>query len=283
MKTILVPIDFSQCSLNALEYAIKMANKMNASIEVLHVYQIPQPIGDTYIPPEVINSLDLNREDVAIGKFTDFIMDVSSKIYPQAENVPINVSLKRGLVHTDILESAQQLRVDLIVMGTTGASGIKEMFVGSVAGEVMENAYCPVLAIPEYAIFDGEIKTIVVPTDYSEENRLLLNYLVDWSNNFGAQLKCFHIDLAHTEAYTLKMQALASKFDGNRNITFDVVEGNNLLDEIQNYVEMHQADVLAMMVHKRNFFQELFNQSNAKQLAYKSNIPVLAFQSHLLK
>ncbi len=281
MKTILVPIDFSPISMNALEYGIRIAHTFGCNLEVIHFYNIS--IVDPYTPLDIVNSLISDKEDQAAALFTEHIMNLSKEIESLFNQLSVNLRVKAGFLPTDIVDAAKSIRADLIVMGTKGASGLKEVFFGSITGEVMERAYCPVLAIPENATFDGNIQSIGLTIDFSEEDAPALNYLQTWGNYFEADIKCFHVDLAHTHAYTQKMGKLAAKYENNLNISFDVVDGSDLMDEIEKFVKEKQIDVLAMLTHKRAFWKELFNFSHAKQLSYHTDIPILAIQAELFK
>lgn len=281
MKKILVPIDFSEVSLNALEFALEIAARRQASIEVLHAYKFPA-INQSYAPVSVYSQLMEGQENKAIAEFTEFIKQSSKRTQDLIEKVSINFTLQMGFVPDVILTNAKEKRVDLIVMGTTGASGIKAAFLGSIAGEVMENAYCPVLAIPKNAKFNGVIRKIGVTSDFTDDDKKVFDYMLNWAMPFNAEVICFHVDLNHTHDYTQKMNKLASHYIGSKNTDFEVIDEQNLQVGIERFVKDKNIDVLAMLINKRSFFRELFHYSTAKNLSYHSNIPILAIQSHIL-
>ncbi len=279
MKKILVPIDFSQAAMNAFKYALKIAESLNCEMEVLHVYKFP--VVDPYMPVHILDSLSQEQQDKAMADFIDYVQNLAEEDHEILEKIPMNYRLQMGFGTEEILATAKKIKADMIVMGTTGASGIKAMFLGSVAGEVIEKASCPVLAIPKDAVFDGSIKKIAFPTDFSEENHKALNYLTELANILESEVDCFHVDLSHTEQYTHKMQQFANQHPANETVKFEVIDGNNLIVDMEKYAKDKEVDVLAMVTHKRNFFQELFSFSHAKQLSYQSTMPILGIQSHL--
>jgi len=147
MKKILVPIDFSEVSMNALEYALSIAERHYSSVEVIHIYKYPS--GDHYMPGQIYTLLSDNEEERAAIAFIEYIKNSSQRVHDLLDKVQVNFNIFMGFVPDGILTYAKEKRADLIVLGTTGASGAKAAFFGSVAGEVMESAYCPVLVIPE--------------------------------------------------------------------------------------------------------------------------------------
>ncbi len=142
IKKILVPIDYSKLSLNALDYAVHMSQDYESTIHLLHVID-----PDTYLTiSEHGVELDLTRENV--------IQRENRKLAKLAESVtskhPITVipMCVVGSVVSEIIKIAEYHAVDMIVMGTHGISGFKSFFMGTNAFDVSKKASCPVLTIP---------------------------------------------------------------------------------------------------------------------------------------
>jgi len=233
------------------------------------------------MPVDILNSLAKDNEEQAVAYFTNYIKNASEEEHKILERVSVTYHLQMGFAADEITAFVKKIRADMIVMGTTGASKLKAMFLGSVAGEVMEKAACPVLVIPQDATFDGKIQKIAMPIDFDKENEYALAYMSEFSKKLNAKLTCFHVDLAHKEQFTHEMKKVAQKYEKDYNIFFEVIEGTELLQEIGNYATKNEVDVLAMLTHKRSFFKELFSLNHAKQLSYKSSVPILAIQAHL--
>jgi len=121
-----------------------------------------------------------------------------------------------------------------------------------------------------------------VTSDFTEEDRKVFDYVYNWSTPFNAEVKCFHVDLNHTHQFSNKIGKLAGRYTGKERAGFMVVENDNLQDGIERFVVKENIDILAMLIHKRNFFQELFHYSQAKNLSYHTNLPILAVQAHIL-
>ena len=138
LERILVPVDFSDCSLDALEYAVVVAQQSKASLMLLHVLE-PVSYGLDFTLSHI-----RTREQVR-ESWTKRLEDLASS--HQHSNVPVESRLRGGLPADSILDSAQTLPCDLIIMGTHGRRGISHTISGSVAEAVLRKALCPVLTV----------------------------------------------------------------------------------------------------------------------------------------
>jgi nucleotide-binding universal stress UspA family protein len=151
LERILVPVDFSDCSLDALEYAVVLAQQAKASLMLLHVlepvsYGLDFDLGHFRSREDVRESWTKRLEELA-----------SSHRHP---NMPIEYRLRGGFPSDSILDSAQTLPCDLIVMGTHGRRGISHTISGSVAEAVLRKAHCPVIAVRSQKFGPGHRRTI---------------------------------------------------------------------------------------------------------------------------
>jgi nucleotide-binding universal stress UspA family protein len=198
------------------------------------------------------------------------------------EHLDVKHAMEEGETIETILRVAKENECDLIVMGTTGAKGLKELFMGSVAGEILENAHCPVLVVPDSSTFDGKIDQIAFTTSYKEEEKKALQKLTEIAADFDAEIHCINVDIAHTSELTNQMAAFKADVQGYDKMTFEVLEGNDVKKAIFDYLAANPIDIIAMVTHKRNFFEELFNFSKTKRLVYHSKTPLLAIPAELL-
>jgi len=138
---ILVPFDFSKYSEKAFAWALAMAEQWGARLRLLHVVPLP-----TY-PPNVLG-VHFNVADVEASLQTDAearIQEVVSRAGQPA--VPIDTQVIRGEPFTDICRVAEQEKIDLIIMGSQGRTGLSHVLLGSVAERVVRYAPCPVLVV----------------------------------------------------------------------------------------------------------------------------------------
>jgi len=282
MKKILFPTDLSEAANKAFIYALHLADKLEASLLTLHVYEKPEVRagGLPHTLKEFYESYDLEE----FKNYKDSIPSLRAVQEKHGfSHLDVSHTLKGGAkIVATILEVAAQEQPDMIVMGTTGARGLKEIFLGSVAGEVLENAHCPVLAVPESAEFDGELDTVGMTVSFNEEEKQALNKVLDIIGPFQPDIYCVHIDLAHTDEYTHKMEAFAQEFAEYSNLHFEVLEGTEFERTLTDYLEGKAVDLVAMVAHKRSFIEELFRFSRTKKMSYHSSIPVLSVPAHIL-
>jgi len=276
MKKILFPTDLSDAANHAFIYALQLADKWQASITTLHVYQELQ-VGDVHLPGSLYNFY----QTMDLYSFQNY-KDSIPVLVDLAENndmghIEVRHMLEEGEVVKSILEAADKEAADIIVLGTTGARGLKEIFLGSVAGEILENATCPVLAVPAKAEFDGTIDNIAYATGYQTADANALRQLVELFENFNPNFHCISVDLAHTATWTHQMEEFKQTVGETAlPIHYQVIDSTDIQKGITDYLADKQIDIITMLTHQRNFVQELFNYSKTKALAYHASTPVLA-------
>lgn len=277
MKKILFPTDFSPAADNAFLYALQMADTLKASILVVHLYELPQLKRNL---PNTIKEVYESIEKEAYSSFQQNLPHLDAiAASNQMSHISVSYTLKAGETLDAINRLAASEQIDFIVMGTKGASGLKEILIGSVAAEVMENAPCPVIAIPEAASFDGKLDRIAFATDFKEQDLPALKKVLAFAHDFSAKVFCVYVDTSHTETYLKRMEKLQLAIGENPALECRVLEGSHIEQTLGDFLEAENMDLLTMVTRKRNFIQELFNYSQTKQMAYHTKVPVLALQA----
>lgn len=277
MPKILFPTDLSEAANHAFVYALHLADKLGASIVTLHAYDTPIVHGASTMPHYLDDFYrTVNRHEFQNHRDSIPALDQLAREHGFTQ-VPLSHTLHQGDPVPTIIERARAEGVDYIVMGTTGAQGIKEVFLGTIAGEILENAPCPVLAVPVKATFDGRIDQVAFTTTYQPEEKAALDRLLRLTEPFGATVHCINVDLAHTEFHHQRMETLRGEYAGLNRLQFHVLQGNKLEETITRFLEEHRIDFIAMVTHRRTFLQELFHFSQAKHLSYHSKTPVMSF------
>jgi nucleotide-binding universal stress UspA family protein len=281
MKNILFPTDFSPAAESAFIYALKVAEKLQATITTLHVYQLPD-IHGVHLPPslqEVYDSLNLE----AFENHRDFIPRLRQiAAENNMERVDLKHALQEGEPIPSILRYARELESDFIIMGTKGATGLREILFGSVTAEVMENAECPVLAVPREAVFEGSLRNIAMITSFTDKEKKALRWLLSFADLFGAQVFVANAETANKEYYKTQIALLQEEFEDVKGLFFTEMSGDYFQEPLSLFLEEKGMDLLATLTHKRSFIEELFNYSLSKQMAYHSKIPILTIQEHTL-
>ncbi len=283
MRKILFPTDFSAVADNAYIYALALAKRMEATLITMHAYQIEE-IRGAALP----NTLAEIYESIQWEEFENY-KDYVPHLRQIAQDhgfgeVPQYHVLIQGRLLEAIISVASEEGVDLIVMGTKGASGLKEVIFGSVTGEVMEHAPAPVLAVPKEASFDGKFDRIAVTTEFAAEEKKALYKVLEFASWFDhPTISVIHVDVGHVESIAHRMEAFKKEFEGKPNLEFVVVDATTIEKGLQQYLETHRVDILCMLTHKRGVLEELFNYSVAKKMSYHLTTPVLAIQAELLQ
>lgn len=281
MKKILFPTDFSDVTQKAFVYALDLANQLNASITTLHAYQKPD-VGDFVMPA----SLSEFYEGLDWNEFENYQQAIPTlrKIADDHNlgHVQINHAMVEGETIATIANVASSENYDLIIMGTEGASVLKEIFVGTHAGEVMEEAPCPVIVVPEHAAFDGRVDKIGVTIDYSTDDTKVINNVLKLANALKANVDIIHVDSTNTGMITKRMEEFRDAYAHHNELTFVEIEGSDIVETVANYAENNAIDMLVMVTHKRNFIQELFSFSHAKKMTYQQKVPVYAIPEQIL-
>jgi nucleotide-binding universal stress UspA family protein len=280
LDRILVPIDFSQAALVALDYAVAIAKEIGASITIYHSFT---PMANISL---AAGNIPLEQEiDKLITQLTqqaeDLIKPYKAISYREKEGfVEIDTLIKVGYVSDDIAMLTEET-YNLVVLGTKGVSGIDEVIFGSVAGKVAEVAKCPVLIVPEKAFFNG-IESIVYATELGKSDQFVIDDLLDFAEIFEAKISCLHIN---TEANNMaekltKLTDLESCywFTPIKKLTFELVTGESVLKSLYQYLDEHKPDMITVVHKNRSFIEGIFHQSISKKLAFHSKIPVLVLQ-----
>ena len=277
MKSILFPTDFSEAANAAFNYALKFADIFEAEIIVMHIYSLP--IVETPILPEatkeVFDVVEHNKEE----RFKEEIkklQKIAEKRKP--EGVKLRTILLNGDLAYNVNKVCNEENVDLIVMGTTGASGVKEIFLGSNTATVVANAKVTVLGVPVAAEFHHQIKNIVFTTQYKDEDNKAFEELLEIARKIGAKVSCLHIenddDPSDIEEKINEWKMLYK----NENVDFFNIAGDHIEQTILDFIENQHVDMVAMLKHKRSFFESLFHSSLTKKMTYHSNVPIMVFK-----
>ena len=279
MKKILFPTDFSEKANNAFIYALKWAEKYDAEITVLHVYELPI-LDMSYVDvpiyqAEVYQSLELN----SFENFKDQIpvlREIAEK--NQLGHIPMKNVLLSGDLVSNILQLVESERINFVIMGTSRVSGFKEMFLGTNTASVMTGSEAYVIGIPDDSSYQP-IHKICFTTQYSSEEQDTLRKLIPIAKKFDAEIECIYIQ---TEDNKVKDVIIAdwNVLFANEKVHFNTVKSENVEDSIMEFVNSKNIDLLAVAKHKRGFWDSLFHASLTKKLAYQIHIPLLVLHDH---
>ncbi len=290
VQKILVPIDFSDYSVNACRYAIGLAEKLNAEIKLMHVYYNPvvnsMPLTDTYYYQVNMDEIIREIEIRAKTNMEEFYKDLKEKIETDnIEGVKLDYTLKRGIASEEIIEESNDYKPDVIIIGTRGRGERENDLIGSVTAKIIEDTKVPVLVIPEDSLYEG-IGTInlMYTTDFDDSDYNALKKLMYILSPFDFHLYCVHIGNKDSKLWDkAKMVALKEKlFDHypDYEIECSVIEDDDFLNGIQNFIREKRIDIISLVTHKRNLISKLLNPSVARKVLFHTNIPFLVFHTY---
>jgi len=274
MKKILLPIDFSETSDNAFVYAMELAKKLKAEVIVLHTFDLP--IIDSQAMP--INYATI-YETIELTNF-DHYREKMPKLHAIAEernldHVPMRHILMDGELVYNIKKVVKQEEIDFVVMGTKGATGWLDSFLGTNTGSVISDVSVPVLSVPIEAKF-GKIETIAFTTRFRKKDIEALVKVVVLAKKLHAKVKCLHVQTSDSDVTDDTIKRWKSHFDEEENLKFYIIPSDNVTETVEDFLVDQDIDVLAMLTYKRNFFVELFTNTTTQKLSYHLKTPILA-------
>ena len=274
MKRLLCPIDFSEVSLNALEFAVVIGEKENSNLTLLNIFS-PKDFNT------ILGSDHVNDE-------YDDLLNIAEKKLQAISNEIWKISKKKGLLACDyklkpgkivdvLSELADEDKSELIIIGTTGHSAYERKYIGGKAEKIIQHTHCSVLCVPENINFHG-IKRIVYATDYQEEDKLAIQQLIDLAKVLKAEVEILHIshhddtiDKAMYEEFKRELMSFVNykKISFNRMVFKHVAEGLN------EYMKEKNADLLVLLNKKLNFLESLFHLSLTHHLDKFTDYPLM--------
>lgn len=289
VRRILVPVDFSDISLNACRFAISLAARYKAEVKLVHVFYNPaidvSPYADHYsYQIKLVESL---REIEKSARENMIKLEHKLKMWCIKENlttVHISPKLINGFSVDEILEYSKKYKPALIVMGTRGLTRDNFKAFGRVVNKVIENAEVPVLALPTGTIKNiGEIKSLLFATDLDPSDYSSLNRLIQMLSPFKIKIHCVHICFVEKKAWDkVKLDELKThlfkEYHGT-DITFSNIISDNVLIGIETYIRDNQIDALAVTTHKRNLLEKIFIPSVSRKIYSETGKPLLVFQA----
>ena len=276
MKKIIVPVDFSPHSEYALKAAALLAKKNDAVIFALHMLDM--------VENSVNESLNYQHEKtifllkLAEKRFTNFL----HKEY--LKEVKVTPIIKHYKVFSEVNDIAKEENADLIIMGSHGASGLKEFFVGSNTEKVIRFSEIPVLVVKN-ELQDLNFDNIVFPTDFSDE---LVNTYIQAKEvvkTFNGKLHLLYVNTPYDNFKTsAEMENMAVNFlnkaEGNTDILSDInfISDRTIEKGILNFSNSMGADLIAVSTHGRKGLSHVFRGSLSEDIANHASLPILTFK-----
>ncbi len=300
IKTILVPLDFSRPSMQALKYAIGLAEEFKATIQLAHI----QP-SDELTAVAGAGRLLLNAAD-AVALMQDRLDEVQQR--HDVHFHPEHCHVASGRPYEEICKLARDLDIDLIVLSTRGHSGLKHIVLGSTAERVVRFASCPVL-IPRgrtYRSLSADLvgeappfrpRKILVPVDFSECCFVAVKYAARMAARFNSTVRLFHAVYPYAEIVTVdrvSLDAAHAERQANAQLELEALRQSRWFEEIATEVEIHTGyaadeicaetsrddiDLAITATHGRTGFKHALMGSVAEHVVRYAECPVISVPS----
>jgi nucleotide-binding universal stress UspA family protein len=270
MKKILAPTDFSDAARAACTYAMKLAESTGSKLVLFHAFNVPIPA--TEAPIVLITEEDLSRENLkSLNSFAEELLaDTKCK-------VEVECIVGSGFAVDEVPAVADREKIDLVVMGVSGAGMVKEYLIGSSTLGVMSNSDCPLLVVPKEAEWQS-IRKAGFAFDYKDvASHKMLDRLRAFVKAVGCELDVFNIEKADEKVTLDKAIAGVRLEDALKDIPHSLhfPKSEELLGGINEYVDTNNIDVLIMVPKRLGIFDRLFNRSNTRKMVFHSNKPLL--------
>ena len=271
MKTIIVPTDFSPVATNALHYATEMAKKINASILLLHIYQVPVSFTDAPIVLVSIEDLRKAAEE-RIHKLkgeVEHLVSGAVKIYAET---------RLGNVADELENVCKKINPFAVVMGTKGSTGMERVLFGSNTLTAIRHLTSPVICVPPGKTFGHGIQRIGFACDFKNvvENTPT-KFILEFTKAFNAELHVLNVNTAvqlpdeEKPEQSVLLQTMLEEVKPE----YHFIQHHDIEDAINEFAEKNNLDLIISIPKKHKLLENLFQTSSSKQLVYQSSVPVM--------
>jgi len=275
MKNILIPTDFSDNAWNAIKYGTALYHKTRCTFHIVHINPISYNSGGEaamYVSPEV-------QEQTLLKESNEKLEHLLKEI----EKLPLNTkhtfhtTALYGFFTDHIKQEVKDKNIDLIIMGTKGATGLKAVSLGSNTGNVLTKVRCAVLAVPEDAEYNNP-REIGFPTDFQLSYDIkVLKDIKELAIIHNSALRFLYVsqkgkDLSDIQ---LKNKEFIKDYFMENEHSFHTLTDIKLDDAVQAFVESRNMDMLVMVAKNLNFLERILFKPAVEKISYHSKIPFL--------
>jgi len=269
-KKIVVGVDFSDCSLNALEHAVIIAQKATAGLVMVWVNHLDYSKEIFSLEPENLQSEVARRFEELIRKYE-----------PSLKAGQLSYRIESGKVYKEICKVANEVEAFLVVVGTHGSSGFEEFWIGSNANRIVSASKLPIMTIRAGVNSKKDLKTIVMPFDSTRVTRQKLPITAMLAQYFDAEIHIVGVYTSSLDDIRFRIKTYVAQTEGyleERKIRYRSVflEAENITDTVLEYAVKVDANLIAIMTEQETTTANLWLGPYAAQMVNHSPIPVLS-------
>ena len=271
MKTIIVPTDFSPIARNAMNFAADMAVNINASLMLLHVYQVPVSMTDV---PVVLVSADELRKS-AEAKLLELKNALSNRMLGK---IKIYTEATMGDVSDELEDVCKNSEPFAVIMGTKGASGVERILFGSTTLTAIRHLKCPVIVVPPEKEYGRGINKIGFACDFKKVvESTPVQFIKNMVKEFGAELHVLNVDHKgkHFKPETPEESLMLHTLLEDLNPKYHFIDNADIEEGINKFAETNNIDLLIAIPKKHKLLDSLFKPSSTKELVTHSHVPVM--------
>jgi nucleotide-binding universal stress UspA family protein len=289
VKSILVPIDFSQYSLNAARYALHVADQKDASIMFVHAFYdaVSNPVNyeSFYSYPADLSDTRHEIEADAIEKMQSFMASMENFMNKEGiSELKPKSRIMAGTAEDVVLSMTVTGQFDLIIVGSRAAVPSNSWF-GTFTSTLIGKSTIPVMAIPEEAVYKkSKLKNLMYATNFDKSDGTAIRKLLSIAAPLDSQIYIVHIDVTdHNPFINFDLAHFREKYAGNIGnikMIFDLIVNEDIIKGMENYIAEKKIDVLAVTTHKRNIITSFIKPSITRELLIRIPVPLLVFHSN---
>ncbi|SDS57959.1 Nucleotide-binding universal stress protein, UspA family [Polaribacter sp. KT25b] len=278
MKKILIPIDFSKNSINAINYALALFKHEFCKFYILNAYQEDINLSNAPITKEVINEVIRTAGKDSQLQLKNTLKQIK-KLSQNSKHLFKILSANNILVD-EADRVVEEKNIDLIVMGTLGKTNNKKLTFGSHTLQVLKYVRCPVLVIPQGYTYKKP-NHILFATDYSmpyQQRELAL--LNEVASDYKSTIDILYI--SDSGSLSVRQEGYKSFIKENlknTKIHFKITKDKNISNEINKYIEDYETDILVMINRRHSFLENILFKDNIDKISLSIKIPFLALQN----
>lgn len=273
IRNILVPVDFSDTSRDALRYAKSLALETQAVVRVAHVYH-PEHDPANPFPADTLKEIATQKRT----QLNEYVAAVAEE-EPHLPEGALQADVLVGFTSEELVRLSELPDYDLIVMGTTGASGFLGKMFGSISSDLADQSHCPVLFIPGGAVFSHLQDVAYASTGHLSEKNGIRRTL-DLIRPLGVQLHLVHVQNSKHDVFDAEqITKLINSYAPAQEAKLVALQHDDVAEALQTYAAEQEIGMLVASTRQRSFFEKLFHSSVSKELLRQSKLPFLLFHS----
>ncbi len=281
METLICATDYSENSVSALKLANVLRKKFNCKLFVIHVFDIQATFLST------VSIAYARMEEAAFRDHNARLLDFCMKHLgrdAQSDKLEILIA-ENSIASQGILEKAEEINPDLILVGMKGSSAVREFLIGSTASGLIEKSEFPVMTVPTDFRYD-QFRSIVYATAFEEADIIAIQKILDFAKMFNASLKLIHISTKDEYAGEDQLhwfeEMLEAKVD-YKDLKIDLKTSEDIFQALNDYLDKEKPDMMVMLEREgHHLISNLWHRDLVKRMKLQLDIPLMSFHKKYL-